>query len=415
MVVIVEVPVERKNERRARGSRRKSDSGKSSENVIVLDGGPAFVTESSKKSSQKESESSGQVVSPSSLSTANAPTSSKKSGKSSKESVAPNVSVQPSTEPSATPQPSGSSNKGKNKAKAKGKGNGKNSKKGKSSTIVSETLLGLGLALGGITDFTEDTEEEFNTLTAEFATNFVETEFGDTVTDFETTITVTDFIPPGRRLDERSRSLMPADAVVVYNERLQYETTDPTITSLELAVAAFETQASRNAYVEFLKNSSEDENLQMVTSASRVIVPGPSSPPSPIDDSVAPTIEPSVSSAPSSADVSVAPTVEPSDSGLPSASPSASPSATPLSQNVPFEECYVDEGIGVICNSDTCIDQGAGLEDPQACANQCFAAGKPLAALGFGENCKCCDVCITCSGPPGKVYAVNNAPCEPLG
>mmetsp|Transcript_24023 Transcript_24023/g.56789 ORF Transcript_24023/g.56789 Transcript_24023/m.56789 type:complete len:555 (-) Transcript_24023:1080-2744(-) len=416
---------ERKNGRRARGSRRKSGSGKSSENVIILDGGPAFTARSSRKNSQKDSEAPSQSVSPSALSATNAPTSSEKSGKgkgkakSSKESLAPNVSVQPSTEPSTTPQPSISSKKGK----GKGKDNGKKSKKGKSSTIVSETLLGLGLPLGGITDFTADTEEEFNTLTAEFATNFVENEFGNTVADFETTVTVTDFIPAGRRLGERSRSLMPADSVIVYNQRLTYITTDPTLTSLELAVAPFEAEESRGAYVEVL-NSSDDENLRMVTSASRVIVPGVSSAPSPIDDSVAPTIEPSITSAPSPSDDSVAPTIEPSESNAPSATsnaPSVTSSAEPsvsdalTSQNVPFEKCYEDFSLGVICNSVSCIDQGPNLTDPQACANRCFAAGKDLAALGSGENCKCCDECITCSGPAGSVYAVNNAPCEPRG
>ena len=508
------VQEERKNGRRARGSSRKSGSGKSSENVILLDGGPAFAEGSVKSNSQKDSSSSP-------VSTTNNLISSKKSGKrngegkSSKESLSPNVSLEPSTEPSMTPQPSSSSRKGKAKAKAKGKGkrkdNGKKSKKGKSSVLVSETLLGLGLPLGGITDFTSNSEDEFNTLTKDFVTNFVENEFGNTVRDFETTITVTDFIPAGRRLDERSRSLMPADSVVVYDQQLTYETTDPTLTSLELAVAPFETQESRDEYVEDL-NSSDDENLQMVTSASRVIIPSLSSAPSPIDDSVAPTIEPSITSSPSSANdssapspsnLSLAPTVDPSISlvpstadasgapsvsdnptgqdtsrapsvsnapsvfdassisnnptsqdesrapsvsaapsatdaslvptvgpsssgapsaspsasptGAPSASPSASPTATPLSQNVPFEQCYVDLGLGVICNSVSCVDQGAGFEDPQACANRCFAATKPLAALGLGENCKCCDECITCSGPPGSVYAVNNAPCEPLG
>ena len=325
---------ERKHGRRARGSSRKgkNDSGKSSENVIVLDGGPAFVANKSAKDVAKsgkvsQSEKSNQGASPSSFSFK-----SEKSGKGKSKSKgkgkedSPTASLAPTIEPSATRQPSSSSKKG-----GKGKNKGKKSKKGKTSFTVRETVR-YEVSVDGIEAATPTTLQQFNSATQQFVEDFIETELADTVELFDNTIEDTTFIPNTRRLKEGSRYLMPADAggTFVFNQEFVYQTTDGTLTTEELAAAPFETQQSRNTYVEEYLNSPEnDENLRSITTVQNVIVTDVSTSPSPVDDSVAPTTEPSISSVPSGQGASNVPTFEPSVSSAPSTFDQSVSSITP--------------------------------------------------------------------------------------
>jgi len=154
---------------------------------------------------------------------------------------------------------------------------------------VSDTLTGLQMGMGGITDLTLEAELEWQRLTESFSTEYVGNDLRDSVSNFVTSYEITNVRSARRNRQllrgeyEPSRNLQNEQDIVIvtYTQRLEYITVDPQTYSPDFLVGVpFETDSARSAYVSLLK-SSNNPVLAEINGVSKVNVPepAPSSPP----------------------------------------------------------------------------------------------------------------------------------------
>lgn len=160
---------------------------------------------------------------------------------------------------------------------------------------IKETLTGLRMGLAGVTTFPQDTQANWEQSTKEFSESFILNDLSESVTNFQTTYEVVSVTPVtnSRTLvrgqsSQSSRQLQQEAVIIAYTQRMQYDTTDRSITALDLATLPFESNESKQAYVSLLKTTG-DPILQSVIGVSNVIgppagSPSPSGPPSSRDD-----------------------------------------------------------------------------------------------------------------------------------
>ncbi|KAG7366716.1 PDZ domain containing protein [Nitzschia inconspicua] len=151
---------------------------------------------------------------------------------------------------------------------------------------IVQTLTGLRMGLAGITSMPQSTQTVWAQATKEFSESFVLSELSTTVTNFATTYTVTDVSPvAGQRnllRGGQQRQLQQQAVIIDFDQRMQFDTTDPSVTALDLAQNPFLSPENKGAYLALLR-STGDLFLLDVAGVSNVVIPpseGPTSPPS---------------------------------------------------------------------------------------------------------------------------------------
>jgi len=154
------------------------------------------------------------------------------------------------------------------------------------------------MGMAGLTEFTPEAEAEWQELTGQYTTSFVFNDMKDMVTNFVTTYEATDSFPyiegdARRRMmrgeSQESRNLQSQDIIIVeYTQTVKYNIvgSTATVSSEDLIIAPFETEAERAAYVTVLKTAS-DSTLAAVKGVSKVQVPEQPTPaPTPVPGGV---------------------------------------------------------------------------------------------------------------------------------
>lgn len=167
-----------------------------------------------------------------------------------------------------------------------------------SSKVV--TLRGVQMEIFGIGQFGFNTQSSWESTTAAYNTEYVLEQFDGIVSNFQTTLTVTDSIivttPQGRSLRslQQQQDSSSGDSVkITYTQQLIYDTVDVTVTANMLAQEPFNSVQKRENYVAFLNVNAENLALSRVVDATAVTI-GTSSAPTvpPLSPTLPPTPTP---------------------------------------------------------------------------------------------------------------------------
>lgn len=136
----------------------------------------------------------------------------------------------------------------------------------------------MGVAGVSDSDFTPNAIIEWQSLTEEYSRSFVFNDLKDSVTNYVTTIEVTNFAPfenRRRMMRGENRNLQQPDIIVVeYTQTVTYNIigSSAQISPEELVALPFVSDGNRGAYVTVLKTSTNDV-ISGVTGVSEVSVP----------------------------------------------------------------------------------------------------------------------------------------------
>jgi hypothetical protein len=127
----------------------------------------------------------------------------------------------------------------------------------------------------GISEFPEQSQQEWISITGNFISNFFSIPNSAVVQDLETTITVTDVIgvPGEHRRSLRQLQKEPSHVIAFYTQEFLYRTPDDdTVDAKYLATMPLTEAIGRESYSTLLQNSGGD-GLAGVTGVSPVEIP----------------------------------------------------------------------------------------------------------------------------------------------